>query len=187
MKFTKNIQIWVIVASFGITIALLFGGQTLNAKIRVANPLKQKIQNVKAVQSFAVEPQNDALQLRLKLRQNSNLQAVVNQVKREVEFYHQKPVREIRISGNPNAQLEQVKYQLSFFLEEALATGGYIQLKTKLDSLEHNQGIKAKVYLDSDFIYLQLDAGKHYLYQAVARPEHSLALAANRIEGGVSP
>ncbi|HEY8463316.1 MAG TPA: hypothetical protein VIM29_04720 [Bacillota bacterium] len=184
MKITKSIQGWLVVVAFITTVAVLFGGQTINAKLRVENPLKQKLKTVKEVTDFAVEPAGNGLKVKLKLKQSQNLQTVLNTVKREVEFYHQKPVTEIWISDQPNSHLEQVKYQLSFYLEEALASGHFIKLKSALDSFNQNQGINAKVYLDQDFIYLQLEAGVNYLYQAIPRPAGPVAVGANPAEGG---
>ncbi|HYH03093.1 MAG TPA: hypothetical protein VEC37_08340 [Bacillota bacterium] len=184
MKITKNIQGWLIVIAFLATVAILFGGQSINEKMRVENPLKQRMKTIKEVKSFTVEPAGDGLKVKLQLKQSRNLQMVLNRVKQEVEFYHKKPVTNFGIGDQPNSQLEQLKYQLSFYLEEALASGHFIELKSALDSYNKNRGINAKVYLDNDFIYLQLEEGNNYLYQVMPRPVRPLAVNTNSPEGG---
>ena len=184
MKITKNIQGWLVAVAFLATVALLFGGQAINAKVRVENPLNQHLKAMKLVTAFKVKPAGDGLQLYLKLKQSHDLQKVLSAVTQEVEFYHKKPVTEIVIDNHSNPQLEQIRYQLSFNLEEALASGHFIQLKTAFAAY-NRPGTLAKVYLDRRFIYLQLENGKNYLYQAVPRSDRTVAAsAANRTEGG---
>lgn len=186
MKITKNIQGWLVGVAFLATVAILFGGQSINAKMRVENPLKQRMKTIKEVKSFKVEPTGDGLTLKLQLRQSRNIQTVLSRVKQEVEYYHKKPVTVIGITNQPNARLEQLKYELSFYLEEALASGHFVELKSALDAYSKDRGIKAKVYLDDDFIYLQLEEGKNYLYQAMPRSVRPLAVNNNLPEGGSS-
>jgi predicted RND superfamily exporter protein len=184
LKITKNIHGWLVAAAFLATVAILFGGQAINAKVRVENPVNQHLNAMKAVTKFKVNPAGNGLQLYLKLKQSPNLQQVLNAAIKEVEFYHKKPVTEIVIGSHSNPQLEQICYQLSFNLEEALASGHFIQLQTALAAY-NRPGMMAKVYLDRQFIYLQLEAGKNYLYQAVPRPDRTVTSvsAANRTEG----
>jgi hypothetical protein len=182
MRLTKNIQGWLVLLAFLTTVAVLFGGQTLTAKIRVENPLKQRLAKIREIRGYTVENLGDGLKLHLKLDKCRNLQTVLNSALREVEFYHQKTVKSISIADFPDYQLEQTKYQLSFYLEEALASGRYIQLKTALDSF-NNQGMKARVFLDNDYIFLQLERGKNYLYQVFPRPAQGMTVV-NDIQGG---
>jgi hypothetical protein len=125
------------------------------------------------------------LRLNLQLKQSRDLQQVLNATIKEVEFYYKKPITELMIDGRPNARLEQIRYELSFYLEEALVSGRFIQLKTAVESF-NRPGTSAKVYLERRFIYLQLETGSNYLYCAVSRPEYQMVSAANHPEGGVS-
>jgi hypothetical protein len=184
MKITKNIQGWWVAAAFLATVVLLFGGQAINAKLRVENPLNQHLKAMKTVTGFKVKPVGDGLQLDLKLKQNRNLPQVLNTAIKEVEFYYKKPVTELVIGSHSNPQLEQMRYQLSFNLEEALVSGRYVQLKTAFEAY-NRPGTLAKVYLERRFIYLQLETGKDYLYQATPRSDRPVAGVDQRTEGGM--
>jgi hypothetical protein len=184
VKITKNIQGWLVAVAFFVTVALLFGGQTLSTKVRVENPLNQRFKAMKTVVDYKVKPTGNGLQLYLKLKQTGNLQQVLNTAIKEVEFYYKKPVTELVLGSRANSRLEQIRYQLSFNLEEALASGRFIQLKTAFEKY-NNAGTIAKVYLEQRFIYLQLESGRNYFYQAVTRPQTGLITAVTRTEGGL--
>ena len=177
MKFNKNIQAWLIFAAFIVTLALLFGGQALTQKLRVNDPLKHKIYAIKGMRKFKVIPDKDALTVELGLSRVADLQQVLDKVKQKVESSYNKPVRKITISGHSNLRLKEVRYRLSFELEEAVITGHYIQLRQSLDAYPQ---IKSRIYFSPDFIYIQLEDGKFYHYEAFPRQ----SLVAGKIPGG---
>ncbi|MGD9155396.1 MAG: hypothetical protein PVG90_07835, partial [Bacillota bacterium] len=133
MKVAKNNKIWAVAAAFLVTVGLLCGGQALNAKVRVENPLRQRLKAIKTVTDFAVKPVGAGLRLNLQLKQSPDLQQILNTTINEVEYYYKKPVTEMVIGSRSNARLEQIRYQLSFHLEEALVSGRFIQLKTAVE------------------------------------------------------
>jgi hypothetical protein len=184
MRRTRNIQVWLVLSVFLATVAVLFGGQMITAKLRVDNPLKQRLAKIPEIRGYTVEKAEDGLKLHLKLDKCHNLQAVLNSALHEVEYSYKKTVKSISITDYPDSQLEQTKYQLSFYIEEAVASGHYIQLKSALDSI-NRKGLKARVFLDNEFIYLQLEDGKNYLYQALPRPERVMAAAGDSRRGGL--
>lgn len=166
MKYIKNLQIWLVLLAFLITLGILFGGQTLTTKLRVDDPLKRDIAAIKSVSDFKTEETKNGLTVHLRLRKVADLDDVMEQIKQKVQQFQDKPVVDFQIQDHPNPLLKQLKYQLSFYLEEANTTGRYTQLKNALDSFH---GVTARVYLEKDFIYIQLEDGNFYLYQAVPR------------------
>jgi hypothetical protein len=166
MKSLKNIQAWLVLVAFVATVGILFGGQGLVTRLRVDNPLQKEIAAVKEVHHFKVESVNNGLQVKLSLSKVKDLQEVLDLVKQKVQFYQNKPVKSFVISDRRDSDLKQIKYQLSFYLEEATVSGNYTRLKDELESLP---GVLARVYLTPDYVYLQLEKGNHYLYEAIPR------------------
>jgi hypothetical protein len=173
VKIYRNIKGWLVATAFLATVAILFGGWALNAKVRVENPLKQHMKTMKTVTDYQVKTVGAGMRLFLKLKRSPDLQQVLNAVIKEVEFYYKKPVTELVLESHSNPRLEQIRYQLSFNLEEALSSGRFVQLKTAFEKY-NSRGTVAKIYLEKRFIYLQLEDGRNYLYQAVARPQPAL-------------
>lgn len=183
MKLIKNIQAWLVCLTFTITVGLLFGGQALFASVKVNNPVKRELSAMKEVKDYSVKPVQEGLKVELKLAQTGNLQAVLDQVKQSIELYHHKPVLEMTITDRPNQRLTHLQYQLSFYIEEARATGEYVKLKAALDGLTDDKTI-AKVYLSDSYLYLQLEDGSHYIYQAI--PRNATQVGINQNAGGDS-
>jgi predicted RND superfamily exporter protein len=164
LKQIKNLQIGLIILAFLITAGGLFGGQFLTNKFRVEKPLHQELQRIKAIRNFQVKTEKDGVNVTLKLRKVGNLQQVVENIQQKVFSYYNQPIKMLRINDNRNHYLEDLRYQLSFYLQEAAVSGHYIQLKTALESYS---GVKAKVYFGPDSMYLQLEKGANYLYEVV--------------------
>lgn len=166
MKFNKNMQAWLIFAAFVVTLALLFGGQALTLKLRVNDPLKQEVYAIKGVRKFTVKQDKEGLRVELKLSRIADLQQVLDKVKQKVESSYNKPIRAITIKDHSNLRLKEIRYRLSFDLEEAVVTGHYIQLRQSLDAYPE---IQSRIYFSPDFIYIQLEDGGFYHYEAFPR------------------
>lgn len=180
-KRLNDLRLWLILLAFLGTLGVLFGGWKLTAKYRVENPVRSTIIALKTVKDFQVKEISNGLIVELKIDKVVNLQTILDLIKQKVEQHYNKPVRYFTIKGQPDQKLRQVRYDLSFYLEEALVSGSYIQLKQALESY---QPVKAKVYLETDFIYIQLENDTHYLYEAI--PRRSQIVSANSYQGGES-
>lgn len=177
----NDLRIWLILLAFLGTVGVLFGGQKLTTKFRIENPVRNTIKALKAVKDFQVKEISNGLIVELKIDKVVNLETVLDLVKHKVERHYDQPVRHFKIKGQPDQKLRQVRYDLSFYLEEALVSGNYTQLKQALESY---QPVKAKVYLGTDFIYIQLENDTHYLYEAI--PRRSKIVSVNDYQGGDS-
>lgn len=180
-KRISDIRLWLVLLAFLGTVGVLFGGQKLATKYRVENPAQRSIRAIKAVKNFNVKPKTDGLLVELKLDKVGNLETVLELVKEKVELHYAQPVRYFKINGQPDSKLQQIRYDLSFYLEEALVSGRYIQLKQAMDGFKP---VNAKIYLGMDFVYIQLEKDSHYLYDAI--PRQSNIVSANNNQGGDS-
>lgn len=179
MKLGKNLQIGLILVAFLATVAILFSGRALATKFQVDQPLAKELKQIKAVEQFKLTNEANGISVYLKVKQVKNLQEVLDEVKQKVERYEHKTVSDIKLACNPDQTLKDIQYQLIFYLEEATVSGRYTQLLKALDTFD---GVTAKVYLTNEYIYLQLDNGANYLYQAIPRTAKLLPQSA--VSGG---
>lgn len=180
-KRFKDFRLWLVLLAFLGTVVVLFGGQKLTVRFRAENPTRHAIGTIKAVRDFKVKQIPDGLTVELKLDKVGNLEAILDLVKQKIESNYKQPIRNFKIIGQSDQKLQQIRYNLSFYLEEALVSGRYIQLKQALDGY---QSVNAKVYLGTDFIYIQLENDTHYLYEAI--PRNSKIVSTNNNQGGDS-
>jgi hypothetical protein len=167
MKPVKNMRAWVIALAFVITLTAFFSGQVISKKFKTTDPLKREFSKIKSIESFSINQADNGVNVNLKLGKVNNLRTILDKVQERVKFYYNKPVKSFTITNHANKRLEEVRYQLSFNLEEAVYTGRYLQLK---DTLNSYRGLKVKVYFSPSFIYLQLEDGQNYYYEAYGRP-----------------
>ena len=132
MKQLKNMQAWLVLLAFIITLSALFGGRLLSNRLQVTEPLRKEMAAIKAVKKFKVDPENNGLKVTLNLGRVANLQDVLERVEEKVEHFYNKPVKTIVLVDHSNQRLRQVRYQLAFNLEEARVSGRYLQLKSAL-------------------------------------------------------
>lgn len=166
MKIVKNIRVWLLLGIFSVTLAMLFGGQALTLKLRVNDPLKHDIYAIKGVRMYRAVQDKDGVKVNLKLAQVKDLQQVLDQVQRKLEYYFNKPVQAIEIEDHSDQRLREARYQLSFNLEEAVVAGHYIQLK---EALNLDTRVHSRLYFSPGFIYIQLEDGHYYHYEAYPR------------------
>jgi hypothetical protein len=183
MKRIKNLQIFLIVLAFLITIGALFGGQALTTKLKVEGPLQRDLRRMKAIQDFKLKQEKDGITVSFKLQRVDNLQQVMDYVQQKVLLHYNQPVKTFKVVDHRNRYLEELRYQLSFYLKEAIVSGHYIQLKTALESY---QGVKAKAYISQNNVYLQLEKGGNYLYEVLPINFNLSSTNPNNISGGDS-
>ena len=129
--------------------------------------MQRDMHQMKAIRDYKVKEDKDGLIVTVKLQKVDDLQKVLDYVKQKVASYYNQPIKNFKIIDRRNHELESLRYQLSFYLEEAVVSGHYIQLKTALESCP---GVKAKAYFSQSSMYLQLEKGQNYLYEVL--PNH---------------
>ncbi len=180
-KRLNDLRLWLVLLAFLGTVGILFGGQKLATRFRSEDPARRSISAIKGVRNFKVKRLSEGLIVELKLDKVGNLETILDMIKQKVELHYNQPVQYFQINGRPDQKLKQVRYDLSFYLEEALVSGRYIQLK---QAMEGFRPVKARVYLGTDFVYIQLENDNHYLYEAI--PRRSKIVSANNNQGGDS-
>jgi hypothetical protein len=179
VKQIKNLHIGLILLAFFVTTGILFGGRVLTTKLKVDGPMHRDLQRMKMIHHFKIKQEKDGITVSLGLQRVANLQQVLDYVQQKISLYYNQPVKTFKIADRRNRDLEEIRYQLSFYIEEAIVSGHYIQLKTAMDSYS---GVTAKVYFDQNHLYLQLEKGRNYLYEVL--PLNMQSMKSNDISGG---
>ncbi len=153
-----------------VALAVLLGGQGLAKTMRVDRPLARELSSIDGVRRYALEDGAEGIRLELTLGRVPDLEQTIAKVLAAVGERRREPVAEIAIRDQRQG-LNGVYYDLRFSLEEALATGRYTALRGDLDRLASRYRLdRARIYLGRQFIYVQLEKGPAYLYQALPRP-----------------
>lgn len=157
--------------AFIIILAVLLAGQTLARNLRVDRPLAREIKALPGVARYEIEEGRDGLVLRLTMNRVPNLEDAAAKILAAVEKRHDLPVTSVEIADR-RGDLASAYYELRFSLEEARTTGRYSILGAALADLAARHGLDcARVYPGSRFLFVQLEKGRAFLYEALPRAD----------------
>jgi hypothetical protein len=166
----RQIRLGLALVVFVLTLAVLIGGQGLARNLGVDRPLAKELATVKGVKSFTLSHEGDgSSRLELTLDRVPDLEKTIGEAVGIVEARQKEKITSIVIKDRRQG-LEHIYYNLRFNLEEAYATGRYVQLRDRLESLMRGEHLtKARIYLGTRFTFVQLEKGRAYLYEVLPR------------------
>lgn len=160
-----------------IILTVLLGGQGLAKTLRVNRPLSRELRAIDGVHQYTLGSSPEGIRLDLTLGRVPDLEQTMVKVLASIAERRREPVAEVQIRDHRQG-LTGVYYDLRFSLEEALATGRYSALRGDLDRLASRYHLdRVRIYLGQRFIYVQLEKGPAYLYQALPRPVNDRRIA----------
>ena len=158
----KHHWLYGILASL-ITLAILFGGQILFHKYGLAKPMDKMFEQIEGIEFFRADfnetgRNNDQTKIHFKLNNVKNLQTLYGQIVSGLDKYGGAKKYEIILEDSRNPQLEDFYYQIHYSLEEARATGNFSAMREKIKELSAHSDVDLKIYIDANYIYVQLKA-----------------------------
>jgi hypothetical protein len=100
-----------------------------------------------------------------------NLKEVYSQILDTIERQFKEKSFTLKIVNNPGKTIESLyNDQIQFIIYEAIQTGEYTQMKTRLDKINiDNVTDEIKVFIDNKNLYLQIKNDKYSLYDVIKR------------------
>lgn len=149
---------------------LLFGMERLYTFTRIDQPLARFLSAREEVKSFEVRQMGGRVVVRVTLGPVANLrETYVDLEKGIAAIFGARPFA-IEVVDNRTERLLRDYYELHYALQEALATGRFTEMERKVAQAAQRGGLtRAAVYVDTDYLYIQLQRGDRYLYELVPR------------------
>ena len=168
----KYIQVVKGCIAFILTIACLYVVQAVWQSYAVGLPLDKALSNIDGVQSVVLNDHqkiNSRIAIYVTLNNTANLQKTHKEISKKIEqtLYSSKYTLEIKDNRSP--ELEQLYYDIHFYIQKAIADGDFPLLEAKAQEKAHLIKADAKVYVDRQKIYLQLLKDDASLYSVVTR------------------
>jgi len=166
----RSVRWPVVVAALVLTLGVLFGVRWLYESRALDRPILEAVRAVPGVSDVVVSRSGDVLEVKVKVGDVSALEQFVAELRQAVG-----PLaggREVRIelSDTRTLELEKVYYDFHFYVQEAVATGRYSLLPTSLKEVAGPDKVtSARVFVDSDYVYVELHKDGSALYQVVPR------------------
>lgn len=168
----KGMRLPIIVLTLAVTLAALFGARWLYQRQALDRPLLDAIRAVPGVTDVAVAQQGDVLQVKVRASGVPALEDFVGGLWRAVDAVQNGQKVELQLSDYRTPALADVYYDFHFYLQEAVATGRYSELPARLSEVATPDRVTgSRVFVGSDYVYVQLEQGTSSLYEIIPRGE----------------
>ncbi len=172
----KGVRLPVILVTLALTLGVLFGGRWLYLNQALDRPLARAVLAVPGVKDVAVGQRSGTMVVRVKAGDAPRLEEFVVSLWQAIDSVDSTQGVDLQISDSRNQALQDVYYNFHFFLQEAVATGRYSELPARLSQVATPDKVtRARVYVGSDYVYLQLHQGEASLYEIVPRQPEGAA------------
>lgn len=165
----KNIR-WPIVAAILVgTMAVLGVGQLVYRMQTVDRPLKAFLASTPEVKSFDVQKNAEGTTINMKLGPLSDLRTTYTSIAKGLAKVSKGPFK-IVVTDDRDPALEQAYYRMHFAIQESLQRGTFTSAEDVVSREATAAQLKtARLFVDSDRVYLQLSDNDHYLYEVLSR------------------
>lgn len=169
----QNLRWSVIVVSMVLTVSVLFGAGYLLQSRGVEAPLRNRLAASPVVESLRLEQRAETREVVVLLRETDHLPKAYSELRGEVDRALRGPDYRIRLEDRRTPELEQALRRFDLYLHEAASTGRFAEMAGRVESEAEQAGITARVWVDSQRIYLQLHKDGAYLYSVLERTSPS--------------
>lgn len=173
-------RLTIIVIVFIATITILFGGKSIYYEYHIEKPIQSVYKNMPEIKGVKLQTNNDDVNLFIQINKTKNLQETFQEIKTKAEkIFGTKPFK-ININDKSDGTLDKTFYFIQFDIYEAIDRGDYSTMVDKIESKSKNAGVTSKLYIDDDYLYLQMEHGGNYLYKIF--PRHLIGQTSDQLK-----
>ncbi|MDI6709268.1 MAG: hypothetical protein QMC81_03820 [Thermoanaerobacterales bacterium] len=165
----SNLNFKVIVITFVLGLALLFGGQYVYQKYGFNQPVKQVLATNPAVAGYTLEEQGPELVINVHLKRTDNLQESYRELRRQVDEAMRGRPYQLVIEDERDDNLREAFYNSQFIIYQAIAQGNFQEMADEVRARARAANATARIYLDSEYVYVQMENGHGYLAEVIPR------------------
>lgn len=164
-----EIRIFLVIISLVLSLALLWTGFTLYNKYLIKVPVVKKLEKMHEVEKVEIS-QGKPYRITVKLKQVDNLMEVYEQIQTVLDDKPGKDKYILNIEDKPDGKLTEIFYSLQPAIYEAIEKSNYTWLEDYLAKKLAKEGLKCRMFMDGENIYLQImQNDDHYLYAVINR------------------
>lgn len=165
----NGIKVPVVILALGLGLASFWGSQWLYNRYNYERPLDRILGENKDIVSYKVDDQGPVLKLEVKLGKVESLQESYGSISRSVEGVVGRKDFTIVLKDDRDAVLDGIYYRARLAAFEAIERGNYLEMEEYISGMAAREGSQARVLLDQDHLYIQINHGGHYLYEIIPR------------------
>lgn len=148
-------------------LGLLFGGRWVYNTLQYANPLESFLQDNVLIQSYQIEKEKEQTDISVDLGKVDNIAQSYADLYQALEQVMGKKEFTLTITDQRNGELEELLHHSEFAIYEAMVRGNYREMEQAIISQAVDKGVLAKVFMNPQAVYVQLEKDEHYLYAKI--------------------
>ncbi|BCV25004.1 hypothetical protein [Gelria sp. Kuro-4] len=172
MKY-RGYRVDVVAAVALLTVALLLGVRLAYVRYFVERPLVNELQALPGVKDVKLSQARGRYNVKLALGRVDNLAEVYRQAEELAAASLGPGGFNLMLADERTPALEQVYYEIHYYVEEALVRGNFSEAAERIQSAARAAGVEEKFYVDQGHVYVELTQGPGYLYEVHQRPDRS--------------
>lgn len=157
---------------FAITLFILYIGQNFWFNYSIKEPLTKELNNISGVNKVALQQRcklKEPLNIDITLAMVSNFHKTYSEIDETIKHFMRQRQYELSIIDNRTDELEQLYYDIHYYIEEALINGNFPMLAFKASEIANTIDAKSQIYIDSINIYVHLHKNENSLYMLISR------------------
>ena len=168
----KNTRIFKCFLAFIVTLFMLLVGQILWQNYGVNMPLEKSLQSIDGVKNIVWNKNSkiaEPAQIEVTLGNVANIQKTYKEI-------HQKSGKvlgvrpyNIIIKDNRTPELENIYNDINYYVQKAISDGDFPLLAQKTEDIAKQVGVSAEVFVDEQYVYIQLNKEDTSLYMVALR------------------
>ena len=175
-----KLRLLPVLVSLIITSGVLFGGWFIYHNVALEHPLSGAVRQIPGVTHAAVEIQNDAVNVELKLEPDASLRAVMEQLRKDASALLGERQLNVQVVNESSAELDEW-WSLSLFdVAQAMETKQYGDIPRALEERSAQlPGLKTVTEMDEEYVYVRLQKGDESKFILLPRTPEMLGVWPN--------
>ncbi|MBE0465863.1 MAG: hypothetical protein IBX71_01385 [Candidatus Desulforudis sp.] len=165
----QGLNLRIVLVALVAGLVLLLGGHWVYKSYGYHQPLIQALEENSAVESYEIDDSTSFLRVVVHLKRTENLMETYQQLSRRVEQSVGGRPFQLVVKDQRDAKLSQAYYQSQFAVHQAIVQGSFPEMAAVVDENAREAGAEARVFVDSDCVYLQLEGVNGHLLEVIPR------------------
>lgn len=152
----------------GLFFAVLICGNFILKSLYVSGPFSNQLSGVKGISAIAFNKDK----IEVTMNRVENIKTVYQEIQKTVGNKNYI----ITLKDHPNNNLNNIAEKSEIVVFEALQCGNYTEMESSIGELAQKNDAIARVLMDRERIYLQLEQGDYFLYRVFERNNDGIDL-----------
>jgi hypothetical protein len=170
----QGLRIPVVLLATVLALVLFLGSRWIYYKYSYNEPLNQVLKANPAIESFSIDRRKPVIRIVVKLGAVEDIKHTYQNLQNNIQNILGNKPFQIDLQDNRDAPLKKIFYTSQFAIYEAIMQGNFREMAKCIERDASLQKSHATIFIDQNYIYLQMQHGNHYLYEVIPRKQDKI-------------